>query len=148
MTSPSTPIARFLETFQHASSTPGASAALFADTFLAAGPDGAKAVPAAAFGPVLEKRKQMFEQAGSRSTELISLEEIPLDARYAFARTRWRMTFVRDREAETGNPSNGQSLTVDSTFLIDLEAQRILVYLAHQDILAILRQRGIFAEPA
>lgn len=49
------------------------------------------------------------------------------------------MKFVRQDHPD-------ESLTVDSSFLIDLEAGRILVYLAHQDIFALLRQRGILTD--
>ena len=140
MTNPATPLARFFETYQQANNGDGAlAAALFADTFLAAGPDGATAVPAAAFAPALQKRKKLFSRLGSQGAELVFLEETPLDGRYALARTRWRMTFRRE-----GRPD--EVLLVDSTFLVDLVAERILVYLAHQDIFAILRQRGLLAD--
>lgn len=134
------PFARFLETFQHANALGSASsAALFADTFLAGGPDGAKPVSAAAFAPALDKRKQLFDSLGSRPAELVSVDEILLDTRYTLARTCWRMAFLRpDHPAE--------EVFVNSTFLLDLETQRILVYLAHQDIFDVLRQRGILPD--
>ena len=150
MTIASTPLARFFETYQQANAGPGASAAaLFADTFLAAGPDGAKAVPATAFGPILEKRKELFARLGSQPAELVEFEEIPLDNRYALANTRWRMTFRREghpREAQACEAPVEESFVVHSTFLVDLLCERILVYLAHQDIFAILRERGILTE--
>jgi hypothetical protein len=48
------------------------------------------------------------------------------------------MTFARPDLPE-------EQVAVDSTFLIDTVSQQILVYLAHQDIFALLRQRGIMA---
>ena len=141
MPQPAAALAAFFATFQH-NSAHGSEAetlAQFAPTFLAAGPDGAKPVPANLFGPALTKRKELFDRLGHRSTELVSLDESPLDARYTLARTRWRMTFARPDLPE-------EQLTVDSTYLIDTRTQQILVYLAHQDILALLRQRGIMTD--
>jgi hypothetical protein len=136
-----TTLAPFFATFQRntAHGTEAETLAQFAGTFLAAGPDGAQPVPAAAFGPAVTRRKQLFERLGCRSTELVSLDETPLDSRYTLARTRWQMTFARP-----GLPD--QQLTADSTFLIDSQTQQILVYLAHQDIFALLRQRGLLTD--
>jgi hypothetical protein len=141
MTAPTTSLDAFFAAFQHntAHGTEAETLAQFAATFLAGGPDGAKPVPAALFAPALTKRKELFDRLGHRSTELVSLVETPLDARYTLARTRWQMTFARP-----GLPD--EQLTVDSTFLIDTQTQQILVYLAHQDIFALLRQRGLMAD--
>jgi hypothetical protein len=138
MTSATTPLSDFFATFQHNTNhgTEAETLAQFAATFVAGGPDSAKPVPAALFAPALTKRKELFARLGCRSTELVTLDETPLDARYTLARTRWRMTFSRPDLAE-------QNLEVASTFLIDTQTQQILVYLAHQDILALLRQRAI-----
>lgn len=138
MTSSSTPLAAFFTDFQRTSheADPAANLALFAETFLAAGPEGARAVPVTAFAPALAKRRQLFQELGLESTELVSLEETPLAPRYALARTRWRMTFRRPVLPT-------QAITVDSTYLIDTEAHKVLVYLAHQDIFSVLRERGI-----
>jgi len=150
MTIAATPLARFFETYQQANAGQGASvAALFADTFLAAGPDGARAVPATAFVAVLEKRRELFARLGSQPAELVALEESPLDSRYALAKTRWRMTFRSEGHSREAQPCEAwaeESFEVHSTFLVDLASERILVYLAHQDIFAILRERGILTE--
>jgi hypothetical protein len=138
MTTTTQSLAGFFTTFQH-NSDHGAEAEIltqFADTFLAGGPDGAKPVPAALFGPALTRRKELFNKLGCRSTELLFLDETALDSRYTLASTRWRMTFSRPDLPE-------QQFEVASTFLIDTHTQKILVYLAHQDIFAILRQRGV-----
>jgi len=141
MTSPAISLASFFATFQHNSAhgTETETLAQFAATFLAGGPDGAKPVPAALFAPAVAKRKELFERLGCHSTQLVSLDEIPLDARYTLARTRWQMTFARPDLPD-------EQLAVHSTFLIDTQTQQILVYLAHQDILALLRQRGLMTD--
>ncbi len=136
------PIARFFDSFARQSSGDDiqAQVAQFADTFLAAGPQAAKCVRAADFALALPKRKQLFDSLGCQSTTLVSLEETPLDARYVLARTKWQMTF--------GRPNAGpEQVLVDSTFIVDTAAAefRIVLYLASQDIMQVLKDRGISA---
>ena len=115
----------------------------FADTFLFVGPSGAQPVRASDFAAALPRRKALFDQLGSQPTELTSIHETPLDSRYVLARTTWRFSFLRDNQPE-------QHFDTDSTFLIDTglpktsEADfKILLYLPHQDIMQILRDRAI-----
>jgi len=140
-----TALERFFELYEN-NANGGDIAALsaqFADGFLAAGPQGAKAVRASDFAPALLKRKQLFESLGCKSAALLSLQPTALDDRYTLARTQWRMNF----EPPQGSP---QEVLADSTFLVDTsgDAFKILVYLAHQDIAAILKERGIAPSPA
>lgn len=110
----------------------------YAEVFLAGGPKGAQAIRAADFALALPKRYKLFDTMGCRSTELIGLHQDWLDARYVSARTAWRMTFVRPG-------SDAEQIVVESTFLIDAGAEpfRILLYLAHSDIMEVSKQRGI-----
>jgi hypothetical protein len=139
MQNPSTPVARFFETYAHLSSSDNIPAIVtqFADTFLAASPTGVSPVRASDFAVALPKRKQLFESLGCRSTAFVSLHETPLDARFTLARTEWRLTFAR--------PSGNEDLLVDSTFLVDTGTEPfcIALYLAHQDIMAVLKDKGI-----
>jgi hypothetical protein len=114
--------------------------AMFADVFMAASPQGTQAVRGSDFALALPKRKQLFESLGSRSTELVSLEEERLDARYVLARTQWRMRFARG-EGDT------KDVVVDSVYIVDTGAEtlRIVFYLANQDIMQVLKERGIVA---
>jgi hypothetical protein len=124
-------MAEFMERFER-SRAEGADAAgaLYAETFLAGGPQGARCIRAEDFIHALPKRKEMFERAGCRKTELAGVTETPLGERYAMAQTKWRMAFEREGGRE-------EVLEVESTFLVDFgeEAPRILAYLAHQDAL-------------
>ena len=133
-------ITRFFRDFERrtASTDAAAQAAQFADTFLAAGPQGAQCVRAVDFALALPKRKALFDKLGCRSTELASLEEIFLDARYTLVRTRWRMKFEQpDRDP--------QDLLVSSVFIVDTGGLefKILLYLANQDIMSVLKDRGM-----
>jgi hypothetical protein len=105
-----------------------AAAALYAETFLVGGPEGARCIRAEDFARTLPKRKEMFEQAGCLRTELASVVETPLDTRYSMARTRWQMHFQRANGCE-------ERIEVESTFIVDFgcEAPRIIAYLAHHD---------------
>jgi hypothetical protein len=137
---PCTPqtIEEFFLTYQHDSDSGDIPilVAHFAETFLAAGPQGAQPVRAADFALALPKRKQLFDAIGRQSTALVSVQPIPLDSRYTLARTRWRLTFARP---------NPLTIHVTSDFLIDTGGDRfkILLYLANQDIMQVLRDHGI-----
>ncbi|HEY1987190.1 MAG TPA: hypothetical protein VGG85_17375 [Terracidiphilus sp.] len=127
-----TPTERFFRAFEANTS----SIDKFADVFMAAGPQGTQAVKASEFAVILPRRKQMFDAWGCRSTALASLKETPLDARYVLAATQWRMSFARDNDA-------AQDVVVDSVFIHDTVADKIVFYLASQDIAQVLKARGI-----
>ena len=135
-----TAIGRFFQLFAQQSSRPDthAQASLFADSFLSASPHGPHCVRASDFAAVLPKRKQRFERLGCQPATLVSLQETPLDTRYVLAKTSWRLEFDRG-EAET------KEILVDSTFLIDTGEKefKIVLYLTHQDIMQVLRDRKI-----
>lgn len=136
----STAIERFFQSLDSAGEG-GGLVSHFSDPLLFAGPDGAQSVAAARFVPALQKRKLLFESLGLRPAEFVSLTETPLDARYVLARTKWRFTF---------DPAQSHStpIEVESTFLFDTRTDpyRILLYVAHRDILSILRERGILSD--
>jgi len=135
-----TPIALFFDEYAHHTEEGNIPelAACFADSFLAAGPQGARPVRASDFALALPKRYKVFESMGCRSTELTGLQENRLDSRYVSARTQWRLTFERPG-------MEALPIEVESTYLVDTgtEPFRILVYLAHSDIMEILKQHGI-----
>jgi hypothetical protein len=135
-----TPVSRFFEVYWRESNEDNTSGLVshFADPFLSAGPLGTRCVSAAEFAVVLPKRKQLFEQLGARPASLVSLEETSLGARYVLAKTRWRMEFVREDLEPT-------DLLLDSTFLVDTGGDRfrIVMYMPHQDIMQVIKERGI-----
>ncbi len=135
-----TPIERFFHSFEQSSDSGDFSALIpqFADVFLAAGPGKAQSVKARDFALALPGRRQLFESLGCQATALVSLQENRLDDRYALVSTRWRMTFAR----ESDDP---QEVLADSTFLVDTSTEdfKIVLYLAHRDPMAMLREKGI-----
>ncbi len=132
-------IEQFLRAFEHTGSRGEVSrlASCFAETFMAAGPEGARVVRAADFALALPKRQKMFDAWGWRSTKLASIKVTEVNRRYAIAETMWQMSFAC---------GEGQwiDVLVGSTFLVDTEGEfRILFYLSHQDIASELRERGV-----
>jgi len=115
-----------------------ATVSQFADTFMAAGPQGAQCVRASDFALALPKRKQLFESFGCHSMQLIRVDAHSLGDRYSMAHTRWKMNFA-EGDLPTG------PVFVDSTFIVETTEQqsRIVLYLAHQDVMAILKERGL-----
>ena len=109
----------------------------FADPFLSASPQGTHCVRVPDFAAALPRRKELFDKLQCHPTELVDLKETVLDARYVLAWTRWRMRFAR----ETGPVE----VLVDSSFLVDTggEELKIAMYMAHQDIMQVMRERGI-----
>jgi len=132
-------IVGFFRTFAVNASSHDADAQIsqFADVFMAADPQGAQAVRAADFALALPKRKELFNRLGCRSSELVSLSQERLDARYVLANTQWKMTFAR-AESKT------EEVVVESSFMLDTggNSPKIIVYLAHQDIMQVLKDRG------
>lgn len=109
----------------------------FADPFLSASPQGTQCVRVADFAAALPKRKELFDRLQCQPTELVDLAETALDGRYVLAKTRWRMIFARD--------TGPLEVLVDSTFLVDTggEEFKIAMYMAHQDIMQVMRERSI-----
>ena len=132
----------FFRTFQANASGHDVDAQVsqFADVFMAANPQGAQAVRVGDFAMALPRKKQFFDQLGCRSTELISLREQRLDARYVMASTQWKLTFVQ--------PENKtQDVVAESIYILDTggDAPKIVFYLANQDLMQILKDRGLLA---
>jgi hypothetical protein len=118
----------------------GALISQFAETFLVAGPQGAQVVPANAFAHALPRRKKQFEEMGCRSTDLMSLRETALGNHYVMAETEWQMTFVQGEKSP-------EEIRVASTFIVYTgdEQPKIVFYLPQNDVMAMLKNRGVGA---
>ncbi len=90
------------------------------------------------FAPALRKRKEIFNNAGCKRTTLLRSRATALDKRYSLIDTARQMDFPPGERAAT-------EIRVSSTFVVDMngEEPKILVYLAHQDILRILEDREL-----
>jgi hypothetical protein len=106
----------------------------FAEVFMAADSEGGRVVPAAALTKAVGMKRKMLEGAGSHRTRLVSLKERPLGDWYVLVETEWVMEFETEEEVE-----------LRSTFILYRSegGLRIVFYLAHQDLVGVLRERGI-----
>lgn len=137
---PASPVSLFLQSYEANAASRDLTALLdqFADPFMAAGPTGVNCLRATDFAAALSKRIQLFSGLGAQPSKLVSCHETRLDDRFIMAETRWHMTFIRD-----GQPP--REAFADSLFILDTAAEtpKIVFYLAHQDLLATLRDLGI-----
>jgi len=136
-------IERFFRTYESnvSNDDPAEAVSQFADVFMAASPQGAQAVRAGDFRLALPKRKELFDRLGCRSSELVALNEQRLDDRYILASTQWKMTFAKPESPK-------QEVVVHSVFIVDTGASspKIILYLANQDIMQVLKERGLLAD--
>lgn len=134
------PVTQFIRSFetQKASVDPAEAVNQFAENFLVVSPQGARCIRSADFVAILPRRRELFDQLGRRSTELMEIEETWLGDRYVVAKTKWRFLF---RTAD----GRDELVDVDTTYLIDTGTNpfQINLYLAHQDLMAVLAERGI-----
>jgi ketosteroid isomerase-like protein len=104
--------------------------AQFADTFMAADANGARAVPSSAMLRAIPERRKMFERLGNSVTTLASVEEMRLDERYVLLRLEWLMKF------EPG----GREVRLRSTFVLhhSEDGWKVVFYLNHEDLAALV----------
>ena len=113
---------------------------LFAPSVMVAGPGGSTIVTTSNLAGAIAKRKHMFDEAGHRETALVGFEEIPLTSRYSLVRTDWQWVFERASGERT-------TITLPSSYVVERAgaATHILMYVLHDDVAAVLRQRGLLA---
>jgi hypothetical protein len=130
----------FLNQFEANSNIGNAEEAVkqFADVFMAADPGGAKAVPSSVLMMAIPQRKKLFESVGGSVTTLASVEQTALDDRYVLLRTEWLVKFDQGVE----------ELTLRSTFLVHRsdDGLKIVLYLSHQDLMSVLREKGVLQD--
>src|SRR5689334_2879932 len=135
-------VAMFFQKFAASSNSKDTPAEIshFADVFVAAGPSGNAIVKVEDFAKVLPKRRQLLEASGLVHTSLKSFDVTASTDRHVVVNNTWEMSFKTQTHGEVTIP-------VSATFTIDMggESPKVLVYLAHQDILQILRDRGMLA---
>jgi hypothetical protein len=130
----------FFERFQSLSAGSNAEtlAAMYAASVVIAGPQGSQVVSAADLQRAIPKRRQLLESVGHQNTALVGFEETALTARYALVRAQFRWEF----QAVHGTPV---TVTLPSTFIVDRggDSPRIVVYMNEQDVVSVLRERGV-----
>jgi ketosteroid isomerase-like protein len=113
-------------------------AALYADVFMFAGPQGVQCVKKEDFVRVLPKRKEFFRSAGLVSSQIESLEASNLDSKYVLAKAVWKMRF----ESSTGLPIDSEN---SATYILAEtgDSFQIVVQLDHQDLMKKVQDLGL-----
>jgi hypothetical protein len=125
----STPLSRFFERYAELSQDdePAALAALYAPTFIVAGPQGSKAFENdARFVEWLHQVRDFNRQHGMRSLEVTAIQEIALSPRHSLARVTWGVRFDR-----TGD----RLIEFEIAYLLEQDGDRrtILSYVSRSD---------------
>jgi len=130
----------FFERFQSLSAASDADrlATMYAGSVMIAGPDGAQVVSSVDLQRAIPKRRQLLESVGYQDTVLVGLEETTLTDRYALVRAQFRWDF----QAANGQPA---TVTLPSTFVVDRggDSPCIVLYMNEQDVVSVLRERGV-----
>jgi hypothetical protein len=130
----------FFERFQSLSSASDADrlAAMYAGSVMIAGPRGASVVNAADLQRAIPARRKLLESAGCQDTALVGFEETALTDRYALVRAQFRWRF----QAANTEP---EAVTLPSTFIVDRggDSPRIVLYMNEQDVVSLLREKGV-----
>lgn len=122
-------ISGFLDDFDERGADPdGRSDELFASTFLAVDPDHAVSLTPEQLAATLAARRAMFDNAGVSQVRRQGARQLRLDDRHVLVSGQWT--------AERA----GGALMLSSTLLVRSEHNRyrVLVYLNHHDIAALL----------
>jgi hypothetical protein len=130
----------FFERFQSLSAASDAErlAAMYAGNVMIAGPKGAQVVSSADLQRVIPKRRQLLESVGCQHTALVGFEETTLTDRYSLVRAQFRWDF----RAANHEPA---TVTLPSTFIVDRggDSPCIVLYMNDQDVVSVLRERGV-----
>lgn len=130
----------FFERFQSRSAASDVErlAAMYARSVMIAGPMGTQVVSSADLQRAIPKRRQLLESVGYQDTTLVGFEETTLTDRYALVRAQFRWHF---------QPGNGEpaTVTLPSTFVVDRgnDSPCIVLYMNEQDVVSVLRERGV-----
>ena len=130
----------FFERFQSLSAASDVErlATMYAGSVMIAGAHGTQVVSSTDLQRAIPKRRQLLDSAGYQDTALAGFEETTLTGRYALVRAEFRWRF---------QTASGEMVTVTlpSTFIVDRggDSPRIVLYMNEQDVVSVLRERGV-----
>jgi hypothetical protein len=113
-------------------------ASQYADSFMMAGPTGARAVEKSAILAAFTSGQAFLKASGHTSTGVVSLEETRLDQQYVLVRAQFVWRFEKE-------PARPIDVTVNSTFVLysGSGAPRIVFQHEHEDFQQALRASGV-----
>src|SRR5215475_13264975 len=126
--SPTDDVAAFIAAFDRRNSE-GDTGDHFADNFLALDPNNVTVLTPSVLAAVLPARRRKFQDAGVTAVRRRETRQLEIDAFHLLVTAVW------DAERHGREP-----IRLESTFLLrrDAEGLRILVYLNHHDVAALL----------
>ncbi len=130
-------VKEFFLQYERANSSSDVSgiSALYADTFMFGGPNGAQAVNKRDFLKVVPKRKAYFSSMGLSETQLESVEASPIDSRYLLAKVAWKMKLQ--------NSTGSRTLDTFATYILvrgNGDALSIVFQIDHQDLASVVKE--------
>lgn len=133
-------LAAFFADYEQVTQTPGSDrvSRLYAESFLFAGPDGARTLSRDELRKVAPKREGYFKTLGLTASRIVDLQEQALDERYSLVRAEWRMTF-------TSPDTDPRDVTLAATYLLSdtPDGPRIVLQIDHQDFVERVRELGL-----
>src|SRR6476620_10046646 len=140
MNTSSPPIKEFFDQYARSRTTYDIDliAAQYPETFMTAGPNGARVVQQSGVVAGFPKGQAFLTSLGHESTEVVSLEETRLDDRYWLVRALFVWRFH-----QPSRPS--REATVASTFILYTgeDATRIVFQHEHEEFQQVLRASGV-----
>jgi hypothetical protein len=140
MSTASPAVQEFFSQYAHSRSSQdiGVIASQYPDSFMFAGPKGARVAEKAAIMAAFPKGRDFLKSLGHHSTEVLSLDEMRMDEHYLLVRAvfAWRFQQV---------PAAPIDVNVPSTFIVHLDqaGPRIVFQHEHQDFQQVLRAGGV-----
>jgi hypothetical protein len=135
----------FFERFQSLSAASDVEGlvAMYAGNVMIAGANGVQVVSSADMRRVIPIRKQLLESVGCQDTTLVGFEETALTDRYSLVRAQFRWHF----KTANGQPA---TVTLPSGFVVDRGggSPHIVFYLNERDVVTVLREQGMLAQPS
>ena len=135
---PAVDVRAFFERFQSASAASDVDglAAMYGVNVMIAGPNGAQVVSSAQLLQVIPKRQQLLASIGHVDTTLVGFDETRLTDRYSLVRAQFQWRF---KPAATG------PVSLPSTYIVDRggDELKIVLYMNEQDVVSVLRDRGV-----
>ncbi len=139
--SPTTPVRDFFDQYARSRSALDIDviASQYPDSFMLAGPNGARAAEKSAVLAAFPKGQEFLKAIGHKSTNVLFLEETRLDEHYVLVRASFSWRF--EKEAEPID------VKIDSTFILhaDQGALKIVFQHEHEDFQQALRASGLLA---
>lgn len=137
---PSPRVKAFFDQFERASETLDLEviSSEYADSFMFAGPDGARVIEKQKLLASLPQRRDFFKSAGHQWTKIVSLDETKLDDHYVMVRVQFLMSFEKV-------PGQRIETETESTAILYIQdgAPRIVFHLESEDLKQALTARGL-----